>query len=159
MNAHDFEFPGIEGETIYLGAYAGRVILLVNTASACDTTPQYAGLQTLHERYGSRGLTVLAVPSNDFGQQEPDDNDTIRRFCETRYGVTFLLAAKQKVAPPGEHPFYARIREEIGEAAQPEWNFHKYLIGVDGELLQVWDSRTWPTSGEITGEIEAALPD
>ena len=108
MNAHDYEFTGIERGTIRLSDYTGRAILLVNTASECETTPQYARLQALHERYGDRGLIVIGVPSNDFGGQEPADEAAILSFCRGEYGVTFPLAAKHDVAvriPAEDAPF------------------------------------------------------
>lgn len=157
MNAHDHEFPAIDGGTIRLADYAGTPVLLVNTASECGMTPQYAGLQRLHERYRERGLVVIGVPSNDFGGQEPENEAGIARFCETHYGVTFPLAAKQRVIPPDEHPLYRDIAAELGDVARPQWNFHKYLIGPEGEFAGLWESRTDPEPAEIIDDIEAAL--
>ncbi len=159
MNVHGFEFPAIDGGTLRLADYAGRPLLIVNTASECDTTPQYAGLQRLHERYADSGLVVIGVPSNDFGEQEPGDAAGIRAFCSGHYGVTFALAAKQNVVPPAEHPLYAAIAEELGDIARPRWNFHKYLFAADGGLAGLWDSGMDPDSAEIREAIEAALMD
>lgn len=158
MNAHDYAFDAIDGGTIRLGDYAGRAILVANTASECETTPQYAGLQALHERYGDRGLVVVGVPSNDFGEQEPGDEAAIRSFCAREYGVTFPLTAKQRVIPPDEHPLYRDVAAELGDVARPQWNFHKYLFAPDGELVGLWDSRVEPQSEEVVEPIEAALP-
>lgn len=159
MNLHDHEFPAIDGGTIRLRDHADGPILVVNTASECGTTPQYAGLQTLHEQYAERGLTVIAVPSNDFGEQEPDDEERIRAFCTHEYGVSFPLTAKQHVIPPDEHPFYREIASELGDVARPQWNFHKYLVGADGDLTGLWDSQTEPRSADIIETIETALAD
>lgn len=158
MNAHEHGFAAIDDGAIRLAEHAGDPILLVNTASECDTTPQYAGLQRLHERYADRGLLVLGVPSNDFGEQEPGDDATIRAFCEQQYGVTFPLAAKQKVIPPDEHPLYAAVAVELGDMGRPTWNFHKFLFAGDGELAGLWDSRTPPEADEIIEAVEALLP-
>ena len=159
MNLHAHAFEAIEGGAVRLGDYAGRPVLIVNTASECDTTPQYAGLQRLYERYGDSGLMIVGVPSNDFGQQEPGDDETIRGFCSGRYGITFPLTAKQRVIPPDEHPLYAAIAAELGDLGRPDWNFHKFLFDGDGELAGLWDSRTPPESGEIVEAIAAQLPD
>lgn len=157
MNLHDHEFSAIDGGTIRLRDHADGPILVVNTASECGTTPQYAGLQALHEQYADQGLTVIGVPSNDFGEQEPGDEDEIRAFCRREYGVSFPLTAKQHVIPPDEHPFYREIASELGDVARPQWNFHKYLVGTDGDLAGLWDSQTEPRSADIVETIETAL--
>jgi glutathione peroxidase len=157
MSATDFEFTAIDGRKMPLKQFAGRPILLVNVASACGFTPQYAGLQELHEKWGDRGLVVLGVPSNDFGAQEPGDESQIRSFCETSFGVGFPMTAKQKVIGGDAHPLYRWIVAELGEGAAPKWNFHKYLIGKDGELRDAWPSRVAPMSREVLGAVEAAL--
>jgi glutathione peroxidase len=157
MSAHDFSFTTIDGKPLHLGDLAGKAVLMVNVASYCGFTPQYTDLQKLHETYGSRGLVVLGVPSNDFGAQEPRGEAEIASFCESMYGVSFPLTAKQKVIGPDAHALYGWIAAEAGEAAAPKWNFHKYLIGKDGSLLGAWPSRVRPGSGEITEAVEAAL--
>ena len=158
MSAHDFSFPGIAGGEIALADFAGKPLLVVNTASECGYTPQYAGLQTLWQRYRERGLALLAVPSNDFGAQEPGDGAAIQGFCDSRYGVDFPLAAKQAVIGAEAHPFYRWIAAELGEDAAPRWNFHKYLVGPDGTLAAVWPSDVEPLAAEVTEAIEALLP-
>ena len=155
--AHDFELAAIDGTPLPLAGFAGRPVLLVNVASACGFTPQYAELQQLHESWGPRGLVVLGVPANDFGAQEPGSEAEIRRFCETRFGVTFPLAAKQVVVGPGAHPLYRWIAAEAGEGGAPRWNFHKYLIGKDGSLKGAWPSRVRPLADEITQAVAADL--
>lgn len=132
--------------------------MIVNTASECGFTPQYSDLQALWQRYRDRGLVVLGVPSNDFGAQEPGSEAEIHAFCQTSYGVDFPLSAKECVIGPEAHPFYRWVVDEAGEAAAPKWNFHKYLIGPDGELAGVWPSKVKPLDPEITGAIEDLLP-
>ena len=156
-SAHDFAFIGIEGEPIELNRFAGHPVLLVNVASFCGFTPQYAELQKLHESYSAKGLVVVGVPSNDFGAQEPKGEPDIAQFCKTRYGVTFPMTAKQKVIGPEAHTLYRWIASEAGEAAAPRWNFHKYLIGKDGSLKGAWPSRVTPLSAEVTEAIDAEL--
>ena len=156
-SAHDFTFTSIEGEPLMLADYAGQPVLVVNTASLCGFTYQYAGLQDLWERYRDRGFVLLGVPSNDFGNQEPGSEAEIKDFCEVNFDVDFPLTEKQVVKGEGAHPFFHHVRAELGESAGPRWNFHKYLVGPDGELLGAWPSRVEPTSDEITGAVEAAL--
>lgn len=155
--AHDFEFASLDGKPIKLSQWKGKAVLVVNTASECGYTPQYAGLQTLWQANKAKGLVVLGVPSNDFGAQEPGDEAAIGKFCRARYGVDFPLTAKQKVIGGGAHPFYRWIAEELGEAGSPRWNFHKYLIGRDGALAGAWPSSVAPDAEELTAAIGEAL--
>lgn len=159
MSFYDFSFAGIDGRTLLLAEFKGRPVLVVNTASECGYTPQYAGLQRLWERYRERGLVVLGIPSNDFGAQEPEIEEDIREFCATHYGVDFPMTVKQTVIGADAHPFYRWIVDQTGDAGAPRWNFHKYLIGPNGELLDIWPSRVEPLAKEITAAIEAWLPD
>ncbi len=159
MSAHSFEFKGIDGDTLPLSQFRGRPVMVVNTASECGFTPQYADLESLWRRYRDRGLVVLGVPSNDFGAQEPGSEAEIKGFCEKNYGVDFPLAAKQTVIGGGAHPFYRWIVEEVGESAAPKWNFHKYLIGPEGDLVGLWPSKVKPLDPEITAAIEELLPE
>ena len=156
-SAHDFTFSGIDNKPIDLKQYKGRPVLVVNVASFCGFTPQYKELQQLHETYGPKGLVVLGVPSNDFGAQEPKTEAEIAKFCETNYGVTFPMTAKQKVVGMDAHGLYQWIGGEAGEGALPKWNFHKYLIDKDGKLAGSWPSKVSPTSSEITGPIDMML--
>jgi glutathione peroxidase len=156
-DAHAFAFPGLAGGTIALRSFAGRPVLVVNTASECGFTPQYADLKVLSDRFGARGLVVLGVPSNDFGGQEPGDDAAIQRFCATRYGVDFPMTAKQRVLGPDAHPFYRWIAETLGEGAVPRWNFHKFLVGPDGALVDAWPSAVAPQDPKIVGAIEPLL--
>jgi len=157
MSAHDFSFTTGTGQLLHLADFKGRPVLVVNTASECGYTPQYAGLQQLWQRYRGRGLVVVGIPSNDFGNQEPGSEKTIKEFCTTRYGVDFPMTAKQTVSGANAHPFYRWIVEQTGDAGAPRWNFHKYLIGPDGELVDMWPSRIEPMAPDIINAIEKLL--
>jgi glutathione peroxidase len=157
MSAHRFEFRTIKGEALPLSQFEGRAVLVVNTASRCGFTPQYRELQGLWERYRARGLVVIGVPSNDFGAQEPGTEAEILEFCEVNYDIDFPLTAKEAVIGEEAHPFYKWVAEVGGESAAPRWNFHKYLIGPEGELVNVYSSKVSPLSAELVNEIEALL--
>ena len=159
MSAHQFEFTAIDGAKLPLRNYAGQPVLIVNTASECDFTPQYAGLQALWRRYRDRGLIVLGVPSNDFGDQEPGSDADIRDFCARDFGVDFPMGAKQSVIGAEAHPFYRWIAAELGEDHAPKWNFHKYLLDADGALAGAWPSRVAPEDADIAATIEQCLRD
>lgn len=156
-NAADYAFVAIEGGPMPLAAYKGKVLLVVNVASFCGFTKQYAGLQALWESYEARGLVVIGVPANDFGEQEPGSNAEIKTFCEGAFNVTFPLSEKVVVKGPGAHPFYAWARATLGDAAAPRWNFHKYLIGRDGKLLSAFSAQVEPQAPQLIAAIEAAL--
>lgn len=153
MSAHQFSFPGRDGGEVKLADFAGRPVLVVNVASECGYTPQYAAMQKLWRERGDE-LVVLGVPSNDFGAQEPGSEAEIKTFCETRYGVDFPMTAKQTVIGGTAHPFYRWVVEQAGEGAAPKWNFHKILIGPDGELAGLWPSKVEPDSSEIAAAID-----
>ena len=156
-SAFSFAFATIDGAPLPLDRFRGKPLLVVNTASFCGYTPQYAELETLHQRYTKRGLVVLAVPSNDFGAQEPGTAAEIKDFCSTRVHTTFPLAAKEQVIGANAHPFYRWIEAELGEAGVPRWNFHKYLIAPDGSLAGAWPSAVNPLAPEILVKIEQLL--
>lgn len=155
--AHDFTFTAIEGGPLAMRDYAGRPVLVVNTASECGFTRQYAGLQELWQRYRERGLVVLGVPSDDFGGQEPGDEAEIKRFCEVNFGIDFPMTAKKRVRGDDAHPFYVWAGERAGVGGRPAWNFHKYLVGPEGDLAASFPTRTEPTSEAVTAAIEALL--
>ena len=136
-------------------AYADKVILVVNTASKCGNTPQYDGLEKLYSEYGEDGLVVLGFPSNDFLGQEPGTEAEIAEFCRLTYGVKFPMFEKVTVKEGDAHPFYAALAENAG--TYPTWNFHKYLIGRDGELIREFSPRTQPNADELVAAIEDAL--
>jgi glutathione peroxidase len=140
-----------------LSTWRGKALLIVNTASFCGYTKQYAGLQELWTRYEKAGLVVIGVPSNDFGEQEPKSEGEIKTFCQGAFGVTFPLTSKQHVVGPDAHPFYKWAADAMGPAGVPNWNFHKYLIGRDGRLLRSFSTKLPPMSDEITGRIDEAL--
>lgn len=155
--AYDFEFTGIDGAPMKLSAWRGRPLLVVNSASLCGFSKQYAGLQEVWQRYEPSGLVVLAVPSNDFGEQEPAPDGEIWSFCQGVLGVTFPIASKQPVVGPEAHPFYRWAADAMGPKGVPAWNFHKYLVGRDGLLLRSFPTRVSPTSSEVISWIERAL--
>ncbi len=156
-DAGAFAFDGLTGGSVNLADYRGRVVLVVNTASQCGFTSQLGGLQDLHEARGRDGLVVIGVPSNDFGGQEPGSAQQIASFCELNYGVTFPMAAKQKVTGRDAHPFYTWAASTAGSRAVPQWNFHKILIGRDGAIRATFPSAIAPASPELKAAIDAAL--
>jgi glutathione peroxidase len=135
--------------------YSGKVILVVNTASYCGFTNQYEGLEGLYAKYGSKGLVVLGFPSNDFGQQEPGSSKEIADFCYNTYGVKFPMFAKSVVSGKEPNPLFANLIKTTGKA--PAWNFHKYLIGRDGKVLDNFGSKVTPTDKTLVGAVEKAL--
>jgi glutathione peroxidase len=155
--AFDHQFDAIEGGHLPLAQWHGKVLLVVNTASFCGFTPQYEGLQALWQRYEKSGLVVIGVPSNDFGAQEPKSESEILGFCKGAYSVTFPLTAKEHVTGPQAHPFYRWAQEALGAGAAPRWNFHKYLVGRDGQLIAGFGTSVEPLSPALTSAIEAAL--
>ena len=157
QSAHRFAFTSIEGLPISMERFAGKAVLVVNTASRCGFTPQYEGLQTLWETYQYQGLIVLGVPSGDFGNQELSSSDKIKEFCEVNFAIDFPLTEKTKVSGDNAHPFYAWAGRELGAAAKPRWNFHKYLLGKDGRLITWFSPTTGPSSKRVQTAIEAAL--
>jgi glutathione peroxidase len=157
-DAYQFEFATLDGGgALPLAAWRGRPVLVVNVASFCGYTGQYRDLEALWRRYREEGLVVLGVPSNDFGQQEPGSAAEIKQFCETNYQVDFPLAEKVRVTGGAAHPFYRWVAGQLGEAGAPRWNFHKYLIGPDGQLAGAWPAQVRPSDAAITQEIETAL--
>jgi glutathione peroxidase len=138
-------------------ALRDKLVLLVNTASLCGFTPQLAGLQKLHEKYGPRGLVVLAVPSNDFGEQEPGSNEEVIAFYKQRYGVSFPVTAKARVIGPHAHPVYRGIEATLGEAGTPSWNFQKHAI-KNGQIVGLFPPDADPMCAEIVETIEEQLP-
>jgi glutathione peroxidase len=155
--AFEHEFEAIEGGKLPLAQWRGKALLVVNTASFCGFTPQYEGLQALWERYEAKGLVVIGVPSNDFGEQEPKAESEILGFCKGAFGITFPLTTKQVVKGQQAHPFYLWARQTLGAGQAPSWNFHKYLVDRDGKLIAGYGSNVEPLSPELTKAIEAAL--
>ena len=157
--AHDFSFAKLDepGE-IKLADYAGKAILVVNVASACGFTPQYRDLEQLYEAKTAKGLVVIGLPCNDFGAQESGSERDIRGFCDAQYHVKFPMTAKVEIVSPAKrHPFYAWVARELGDAALPRWNFHKFLIGKDGRLVEGFSSKAGPLGPQMLGAIEKTL--
>jgi glutathione peroxidase len=178
MKTHDFTVPTADGSTARLSDYAGKVLLIVNTASKCGLTPQYEGLEKLYKDYSDKGLEVLGFPSNQFMGQEPGTNEEIQEFCSTQYGVTFPVFAKVDVNGPEADPLWsylraadpgdftaetapglydhiAKIRPEALGTDEVKWNFTKFLVGRDGEVIRRYEPSVQPE--QIRGDIEAAL--
>lgn len=159
VRASNFTFESIDGGTLALADYAGKAMLIVNTATQCGFTRQYAGLQDLWTRYRERGFVVIGVPSNDFGGQEPRAEWEIKQFCELNYGIDFPMTAKSAVKGGDAHPFYRWAAGELGSLAKPRWNFHKYLIAPDGRLVAWFSTATPPTARKVIEAVEANLPE
>ena len=160
MTLYDIPVETLAGESTTLEQYAGRPMLIVNVASRCGLTPQYEGLQELHERYGARGLAVLGFPCNQFMGQEPGTAEEIREFCTTNYGVSFPLFAKVEVNGAGRHPLYAelvRTPDADGEAGDVQWNFEKFLVDADGNVTHRFRPRTDPLAPEVVSAVDEAF--
>lgn len=152
-DAFGFSFEAIEGGPLPLAPFRGRVMLVVNTASFCGYTPQYAALQRLHERYEARGLTVIGVPSTDFNQESSDARQ-VRQFCDAMFGITFPITAINPVRGAQAHPFFAWAAREAGPV---RWNFHKYLVSRDGRRVQGFSTQTEPEAPALIRAVETAL--
>src|SRR3954462_14184007 len=155
---YDFEARQIDGKTVPLADYRGKVLLIVNTASACGFTPQFGGLEELHKTYGGKGLVVLGFPCNQFGSQDPGSNDEIGAFCQKNYGVSFPMMGKVDVNGAGSHPLYQWLSAEapglLGSKAI-KWNFTKFLVGKDGQVIKRYAPQDSPAS--LAQDIDAAL--
>ena len=154
-NVQNIAVKDIDGKDTTLKAYAGKVLLIVNVASECGYTPQYAGLQALYEKMSGKGLAVLGFPCNDFGGQEPGSELQIKTFCTENYKVTFPMFAKVAIKGDAKHPLYAALQSAVG--GEVGWNFEKFLVGKDGKVLQRFGSDVAPDSPELMAAIEAAL--
>jgi glutathione peroxidase len=151
----------LAGDPLDAAELDGRAVLVVNVASRCGLTPQYTGLERLQERYSERGLTVLGVPCNQFGEQEPGSAEEIQTFCSTTYGVSFPMTEKLDVNGPERHPLYrtlSAIADQTGEAGDIQWNFEKFLVSPDGRPVARFRPTVEPESDELTAAIEAELP-
>ncbi|MFD7665579.1 glutathione peroxidase [Streptomyces sp. NPDC059788] len=161
MSLYDIPLRTLTGEPASLADYRGRALLVVNVASKCGLTPQYSGLERLQKQYADRGFTVLGFPSNQFAGQEPGSAEEIATFCSATYGVSFPLFEKTDVNGPERHPLYAeltRTADGAGEAGDVQWNFEKFVIDAQGEVVGRFRPRTEPEAAELTEAIEAALP-
>ena len=160
MTVHDIDLQTLSGDAATLGDFAGSTILVVNVASQCGLTPQYAGLQRLYDQFADRGLVVAGFPCNQFGEQEPGTSEEISDFCSVNYGVTFPMFAKIDVNGPDRHPLYTELTEvndAEGKAGDIQWNFEKFLVGPDGKVLARFRPLTEPEAPEVISAIEASL--
>ena len=154
-NVYNYIFTAIDGKKeLSLSQFKGKVILIVNTASKCGFTKQYDGLEKLYNKYKEQGLVIIGVPSNDFGGQEPGENEEVEKFCKINYGVTFPLTTKEVVSGSAAHPFYLWAKGKLGFASAPKWNFHKYLIDREGKLVDFFLPTTIPESKGLVQKIE-----
>jgi glutathione peroxidase len=161
MSIYDTDIAGLDGAPLDLSAYKGRAVLVVNVASKCGLTPQYSGLEALQQRYGDRGFTVLGVPCNQFAGQEPGSAAEIQTFCSTTYGVTFPLTEKVDVNGERRHPLYRQLTtvpDAAGEAGDITWNFEKFLVAPDGDVVGRFRPQVAPEAAEVVDAIERALP-
>jgi glutathione peroxidase len=161
VNVFEVPIGALGGGPADLSRYRGRAMLVVNVASECGYTPQYAGLEQLHERYADRGLTVLGVPCNQFGGQEPGTDEEIAEFCSTTYGVQFPLTEKVEVNGDGRHPLYALLTEQAdaeGNAGDVRWNFEKFLVSPAGAVVARFRTKVKPDDSDLVAAVEAQLP-
>jgi glutathione peroxidase len=161
VTVHDLPVNTLSGQPAALGDLAGKTLLVVNVASKCGLTPQYAGLERLHERYRDRGFSVVGFPCDQFGGQEPGSADEIQEFCSVNYGVSFPLFEKIDVNGPDRHPIYSELTavpDADGQAGDIQWNFEKFLVGPDGKVAGRFRPQTDPEAPELVAAIEASLP-
>jgi glutathione peroxidase len=156
-SVHEFTMKSIDGEPVKLDAYKGKVLLIVNVASECGLTPQYTQLQDLHEKYADKGLVVIGVPCNQFGGQEPGSEADIKKFCSTKYKVTFPMMSKVEVNGDGEDKLYTFLKSSTDNKGKIGWNFEKFIVGKDGKVVSRVSPRTAPDDKEVITAIEAAL--
>lgn len=154
MSFHELTAPRLNGRPEKLSDFQGKVLLVVNTASECGYTPQYAGLEKLWQGYKDKGVVVLGFPSNDFGGQEPGSAEQIAKFCELRFKVSFPMFDKVKTKGEGQSPVYEFLARKHGE---PKWNFHKYVVGKDGQVKAAFPSSVTPESAELKAALDKAL--
>jgi glutathione peroxidase len=161
VTIYDVEIGALQGGSANLGQYRDKALLIVNVASRCGLTPQYAGLQKLADEYADRGLQVLGVPCNQFGGQEPGTADEIAEFCDVNYGVGFPLTEKVDVNGPDRHPLYQQLTgapDATGEAGDVQWNFEKFVVGTDGKVAARLRPGVSPDAPELIAAVEGALP-
>jgi len=161
MSIHDIPVKTLQGEETSLAEHQGKALLIVNVASKCGLTPQYEALEKLHEQYASRGFSVVGVPSNQFRGQEPGTAEEIQEFCSATYGVTFPLLEKTEVNGENRHPLYEQLTQasdESGQAGDIQWNFEKFLVSPEGEVVGRFRPKTEPDDPSVVAAIEANLP-
>lgn len=157
MNIFEYVFTSIDGAPMRLSTWQGQPLLICNTASHCEYTPQFRKLQRLFEEYRHSGIVVVGLPCNDFGGQEPDDEAEIAQFCRDEFGVTFPMSSKVSIRGHYAHPLFHGIRDAYGDDVTPRWNFHKYLFSRQGDMIQCWPSRVEPDDPALTHQLERNL--
>jgi len=155
--AYDFKFKDLDGSTISLSEYKAKIIVVVNVASQCGFTNQYEDMQKVWEKYQKKGVIILGVPSNDFGNQEPGNNKEIKDFCEAKFGISFPMTEKVSVKGSEAHPFYIWARENHGRSAIPKWNFHKIIIDKNGKIAETFASITNPSSQKFIKALDKLI--
>ena len=155
--AYDFKFKDIDGSTLNLSEYKAKIIVVINVASQCGFTSQYEGMQEVWEKYQKKGVIIIGVPSNDFGNQEPGTNKEIKNFCEAKFGITFPMTEKVSVKGSEAHPFYIWARENYGKSAIPKWNFHKIIIDKNGKIAETFYSITNPSSKKFIEVLDRLI--
>ena len=155
--AYDFKFKDLDGSILSLSEYKGKVIVIVNVASRCGFTSQYEDMQKVWMKYQEKGVVMLGVPSNDFGNQEPGNNEDIKNFCEAKFGISFPMTEKVLVKGTEAHPFYIWARENHGKSAIPKWNFHKIIIDKNGKIAETFSSITNPSSKKFIEALDRLI--
>ena len=155
--AYDFVFNDIDGAELKLSEYQNKIIIVVNVASQCGFTNQYEDMQKIWKKYQKKGIVMLGVPSNDFGSQEPGNNEDIKNFCEAKFGITFPMTEKVSVKGSNAHPFYLWAKKNHGKSAIPKWNFHKIIINKNGKIVETFSSMTNPSSKKFINTLEKLI--
>jgi len=155
--AYHFNFTDIDGSALKLSEFKGKIIVVINVASQCGFTNQYEDMQEVWDKYQKKGIVIIGVPSNDFGQQEPGSNKEIKNFCEAKFGITFPVTEKVSVKGSDAHPFYIWASNNHGKSAIPKWNFHKIIINKDGKVAETFSSMTSPSSKKFIKTIEKLI--
>ncbi len=157
ITAHDFSFTKGDGSQLHLSDYKGKVIMIVNVASKCSFTKQYAALESIYQKYKDKGLVIIAVPANDFADQEPGDYCEIKNFAESKFKISFEIVQKEHVVGPEAHEFFKWVYDTMPFYAVPKWNFYKYLIDKEGKMTHWFFSSTEPDSKNVVQKIEEML--
>jgi len=155
--AYDFSFKDLDGDSLNLSEYKGKVIVAINVASQCGFTSQYKDMQQVWEKYQSKDIIILGIPSNDFGKQEPGSNEDIKNFCEAKFGISFPMTEKVSVKGNDAHPFYIWASKSYGNSAIPKWNFHKIIIDRNGRIAETFSSITNPSSKRFIKALEKLI--
>jgi len=155
--AYDFQFKDLDGSSLSLSQFKDKIIVVINVASQCGFTSQYDDMQKIWEKYQAKGIVILGVPSNDFGNQEPGSSQDIKTFCEAKFGISFPMTEKVKVKGDNAHPFYLWAEKNYGKSAVPKWNFHKIIINRNGKVAYTFSSITNPSSKKFIKALEKLI--